>query len=84
MASMLAGPSTATTKGEAVQQSIQNVIGRCCYWSSDGISCWSEVGAIGGAAGLATGLVGKKGKISGGGFYEDPTYSGHRYTRSYW
>lgn len=73
MASMLAGPSTATTKGEAVQQSIQNVIGGAATGAQIG-SVAGPVGAIvGGAAGLATGLVGKKGKISGGGFYEDPT-----------
>lgn len=73
MASMLAGPSTATTKGEAVQQSIQNVIGGAATGAQMG-SVAGPVGAIvGGAAGLATGLVGKKGKISGGGFYEDPT-----------
>lgn len=71
--SMLAGPSTATTKGEAVQQSIQNVIGGAATGAQMG-SVAGPVGAIvGGAAGLATGLVGKKGKISGGGFYEDPT-----------
>lgn len=73
IASMLAGPSTATTKGEAVQQSIQNVIGGAATGAQMG-SVAGPVGAIvGGAAGLATGLVGKKGKISGGGFYEDPT-----------
>ena len=73
IASMLAGPSTATTKGEAVQQSIQNVIGGAATGVQMG-SVAGPVGAIvGGAAGLATGLVGKKGKISGGGFYEDPT-----------
>lgn len=73
IASMLAGPSTATTKGEAVQQSIQNVIGGAATGAQIG-SVAGPVGAIvGGAAGLATGLVGKKGKISGGGFYEDPT-----------
>ncbi len=73
IASMLAGPSTATTKGEAVQQSIQNVIGGAATGAQMG-SIAGPVGAIvGGAAGLATGLVGKKGKISGGGFYEDPT-----------
>lgn len=73
MVSMLAGPSTATTKGEAVQQSIQNVIGGAATGAQMG-SVAGPVGAIvGGAAGLATGLVGKKGKISGGGFYEDPT-----------
>lgn len=73
MASMLAGPSTATTKGEAVQQSIQNVIGGAATGAQMG-SVAGPVGAIvGGAAGLAAGLVGKKGKISGGGFYEDPT-----------
>ncbi len=73
MASMLAGPSTATTKGEAVQQSIQNVIGGAATGAQMG-SVAGPVGAIvGGAAGFATGLVGKKGKISGGGFYEDPT-----------
>lgn len=73
IASMLVGPSTATTKGEAVQQSIQNVIGGAATGAQMG-SVAGPVGAIvGGAAGLATGLVGKKGKISGGGFYEDPT-----------
>ena len=73
IASMLAGPSTATTKGEAVQQSIQNVIGGAATGAQMG-SVAGPVGAIvGGAAGLATGLVGQKGKISGGGFYEDPT-----------
>lgn len=73
IASMLAGPSTATTKGEAVQQSIQNVIGGAATGAQMG-SVAGPVGAIvGGAAGFATGLVGKKGKISGGGFYEDPT-----------
>lgn len=73
IASMLAGPSTATTKGEAVQQSIQNVIGGAATGAQIG-SVAGPVGAIvGGVAGLATGLVGKKGKISGGGFYEDPT-----------
>lgn len=73
IASMLAGPSTATTKGEAVQQSIQNVIGGAATGAQMG-SIAGPVGAIvGGAAGLAAGLVGKKGKISGGGFYEDPT-----------
>ena len=73
IASMLAGPSTATTKGEAVQQSIQNVIGGAATGVQMG-SVAGPVGAIvGGAAGLAAGLVGKKGKISGGGFYEDPT-----------
>ena len=73
IANMLAGPSTATTKGEAVQQSIQNVIGGAATGAQMG-SIAGPVGAIvGGAAGLATGLVGKKGKISGGGFYEDPT-----------
>lgn len=73
IASMLAGPSTATTKGEAVQQSIQNVIGGAATGAQMG-SIAGPVGAVvGGAAGLATGLVGKKGKISGGGFYEDPT-----------
>lgn len=73
IASMLAGPSTATTKGEAVQQSIQNVIGGAATGAQMG-SVAGPVGAIvGGAAGLAIGLVGKKGKISGGGFYEDPT-----------
>lgn len=73
IASMLAGPSTATTKGEAVQQSIQNVIGGAATGAQMG-SVAGPVGAIvGGAAGLAAGLVGKKGKISGGGFYEDPT-----------
>lgn len=73
IASMLADPSTATTKGEAVQQSIQNVIGGAATGAQMG-SVAGPVGAIvGGAAGLATGLVGKKGKISGGGFYEDPT-----------
>lgn len=73
IANMLAGPSTATTKGEAVQQSIQNVIGGAATGAQMG-SVAGPVGAIvGGAAGLATGLVGKKGKISGGGFYEDPT-----------
>lgn len=73
IASMLVGPSTATTKGEAVQQSIQNVIGGAATGAQMG-SVAGPVGAIvGGAAGFATGLVGKKGKISGGGFYEDPT-----------
>jgi hypothetical protein len=73
IASMLVGPSTAATKGEAVQQSIQNVIGGAATGVQMG-SVAGPVGAIvGGAAGLATGLVGKKGKISGGGFYEDPT-----------
>lgn len=73
IASMLAGPSTATTKGEAVQQSIQNVIGGAATGAQMGLVAGPVGAIVGGAAGLATGLVGKKGKISGGGFYEDPT-----------
>lgn len=73
IASMLAGPSTATTKGEAVQQSIQNVIGGAATGAQMGLVAGPVGAIVGGAAGLATGLVGKKGKILGGGFYEDPT-----------
>lgn len=73
MINMVSGESTATTKGEAVSQSIQNVIGGAATGAKMG-SAFGPVGAIvGGVAGLGVGLVGKKGKVTDQGFYEDPT-----------
>lgn len=73
MINMVSGESTATTKGEAVSQSIQNVVGGAATGAKMG-SAFGPVGAIvGGVAGLGVGLVGKKGKVTEQGFYEDPT-----------
>lgn len=73
MINMVSGESTATTKGEAVSQSIQNVVGGAAAGAKTG-SAFGPVGAIvGGVAGLGVGLVGKKGKVTEQGFYEDPT-----------
>lgn len=73
MINMVSGESTATTKGEAVSQSIQNVVGGATTGAKMG-SAFGPVGAIvGGVAGLGVGLVGKKGKVTEQGFYEDPT-----------
>lgn len=73
MANMIGGESTATTKGEAVSQSIQNVVGGAATGFEMG-SAFGPVGSIvGGVAGLGVGLVGKKGKVTEQGFYEDPT-----------
>lgn len=63
MINMVSGESTATTKGEAVSQSIQNVIGGAATGAKMG-SAFGPVGAIvGGVAGLGVGLVGKKVKL---------------------
>lgn len=73
MINMVSGESTVTTKGEAVSQSIQNVVGGAATGAKMG-SAFGPVGAIvGGVAGLGVGLVGKKGKVTEQGFYEDPT-----------
>lgn len=73
MINMVSGESTATTKGEAISQSIQNVVGGAATGAKMG-SAFGPVGAIvGGVAGLGVGLVGKKGKVTEQGFYEDPT-----------
>lgn len=73
MINMVSGESTATTKGEAVSQSIQNVVGGAATGAKMG-SAFGPVGAIvGGVVGLGVGLVGKKGKVTEQGFYEDPT-----------
>lgn len=73
MINMVSGESTATTKGEAVSQSIQNVVGGAATGAKMG-SAFGPVGAIvGGVAGLGVGLIGKKGKVTEQGFYEDPT-----------
>ena len=73
MINMVSGESTATTKGEAVSQSIQNVVGGAATGAKMG-AAFGPVGAIvGGVAGLGVGLVGKKGKVTEQGFYEDPT-----------
>lgn len=73
MINMVSGESTATTKGEAVSQSIQNVVGGAATGAKMG-SAFGPVGAIvGGVAGLGVGLIGKKGKVTERGFYEDPT-----------
>lgn len=73
MINMVSGESTATTKREAVSQSIQNVVGGAATGAKMG-SAFGPVGAIvGGVAGLGVGLVGKKGKVTEQGFYEDPT-----------
>ena len=73
MINMVSGESTATTKGEAVSQSIQNVVGGAATGAKMG-SAFGPVGAIvGGVSGLGVCLVGKNGKVTEQGFYEDPT-----------
>lgn len=70
---LASGPSTATTKGEAVSQSVQGVFKGAGTGAKMG-SAFGPVGAIvGGVAGAAVGLVGKSGNVESESFYEDPT-----------
>lgn len=72
----LSGKSTATTSGQAVEQSIGNIFSGASSGMQIGQMFGPQGAAIGAAAGAAVGLIGKSGGITEtGGFTEDNQYS---------
>lgn len=72
----LSGKSTATTSGQAVEQSIGNIFSGASSGMQIGQMFGPQGAAIGAAAGAAMGLIGKSGGITEtGGFTEDNQYS---------
>lgn len=73
----VAGRSTAASESEAKSQTVSNVLGGAAKGASIGMAAGPIGAAVGAVVGAVPGLIGKKGKVTPNGFYEDPsvTYS---------
>lgn len=73
----VAGGSTATSESAAKSQTVSNVLGGAAKGASIGMAAGPIGAAVGAVVGAVPGLIGKKGKVTPNGFYEDPsvTYS---------
>lgn len=71
------GGSTATSESAAKYQTVSNVLGGAAKGASIGMAAGPIGAAVGAVVGAVPGLIGKKGKVTPNGFYEDPsvTYS---------
>lgn len=71
------GGSTATTEAEAKSQTAGNMISGAASGASIGMAAGPIGAAVGAVVGAIPGIIGKKGKVTPNGFFEDPsvTYS---------
>lgn len=71
------GGSTATTEAEAKSQTAGNMLSGAASGASIGMAAGPIGAAVGAVVGAIPGIIGKKGKVTPNGFFEDPsvTYS---------
>lgn len=71
------GRSTATTEAEAKSQTAGNMLSGAASGASIGMAAGPIGAAVGAVVGAIPGIIGKKGKVTPNGFFEDPsvTYS---------
>ena len=71
------GGSTATTEAEAKSQTASNMLSGAASGASIGMAAGPIGAAVGAVVGAIPGIIGKKGKVTPNGFFEDPsvTYS---------
>lgn len=71
------GGSTATTEAEAKSQTAGNMLSGAASGASIGMAAGPIGAAVGAVVGAIPGMIGKKGKVTPNGFFEDPsvTYS---------
>lgn len=71
------GGSTATTEAEAKSQTAGNMLSGAASGASIGMAAGPIGAAVGAVVGAIPGIIGKKGKVTSNGFFEDPsvTYS---------
>lgn len=71
------GRSTATTEAEAKSQTAGNMLSGAASGASIGMAAGPIGAAVGAVVGAIPGMIGKKGKVTPNGFFEDPsvTYS---------